>query len=780
MRAEPRNLGEPIQKVCFRGNGQFPVDILEDTLVSHGDRSLLILDGLDEVSHEFDHESPMGDYLNQLLKQDNVIITSRPHSTSVLNNTPPDLELETVGFFPEQVEDFLQSEIEQTGIPETTISEIRAFIQNRPIVQSLVRIPIQLDAICYAWNTQHFSRDNVSMTMLYGAITRQLWQKDAVRLGKMIDGQQITSQQIQGCANIRPFVEHEVKALEELAFHGLHNEVIEFGLEHIGKVNSSQAPMLNDRLVNLSFLCSSDNSLNLADRTYHFIHLTFQEFFAAQYFVRQWVSDAKISLLKMDPASLRLSMRTEPIKPEDFLRRTKYDVRYDIFWRLVTGLIQTEGIDQLHRFFDVLEGEPQDLLGPAQQRLIIHCLSEIDAANNSFQLRARELEDNYRKWIVFESKIASSTSLIREAECPDRIFKPLLEGPNEEKMIAMSTLTMRTSISLEILKMIMRETRKTTNEEVWSAAFKVLGNHSNQALEEEFFGLFANRSRNLRILGVEALASCRILGMPAAKALTQLLEDEDLSVRSYAADALGLQTSLPDPAVEALIRLLQDENDSVRSRTVAALGRQTSLPDSVVEKMIQLLQNKVPDVRYRAAEAIRGQTSLPSPAVDALIQLLHDENSPVRNGAAEALRQQASLPGSTIESLLQLLQSKDATLRQRAAVALGAHAEFYSLIPTLESFRFQNLLIAWLQLSFKKSVTCFICDGTFSIDIYGKTWRVMLHKKEQEFRRRCLEAQSAIGVPLPVNDSKKSGSAVEVKERLSINRWHESSGMWDF
>lgn len=45
---------------------------------------------------------------------------------------------------------------------------------------------------------------------------------------------------------------------------------------------------LDETLSRLSFLRTSDIAANIMHRDYHFIHLTFQEYFAAQYFGRQW------------------------------------------------------------------------------------------------------------------------------------------------------------------------------------------------------------------------------------------------------------------------------------------------------------------------------------------------------------------------------------------------------------------------------------------------------------------------------------------------------------
>ena len=672
MRNEPSNLGELIREYFSDAfDGQLQAEVLQKLLLNHGDRTLFILDGLDEVSYALDPDTSTGRILHRLLNQDNVIITSRPHSTNILDRRPPDLELETVGFFPEQVEEYLRSETNQTGTLEKTILEIRSFIQTRPLIQSLVRIPIQLDAICYAWDAKDFPKDNVTMTTIYQAIARRLWEKDIVRLDKKSNGERITRQQIQDYPDSKRFVESEVGFLEELAFGGLCNEIVEFNLGHIGKLNTSQRPMLNDGLVHLSFLRSSDNSLHSANRTYHFIHFTFQEFFAAQYLVRQWASGKMISLWKMDSEDSWSFKNAEQITPEDFFRKEKYSTRYDIFWRFVVGLLQMEDHRHLHRFFEVLEGEPRDLLGPTHQRLTIHCLSEIGTAEGSFRFKLRELEDNYRNWISFESSINSSTALMREAECPARIFRSWLEGTSEEKIRVMLALKDRPSMSSDMLDMVICELCKSTDEKVRSAAFQVLGNHCNQISGEKFLEIFLNQNKNMRLMAVRALASSQTLGWPAVEALVRLLQDDDSAVRSDAAGALGGQRTLPERAVQALVRLLQDDHWTVRSDAAGALGGQSTLPERAVEALVRLLQDDDSAVRSDAARALGGQSTLPERAVEALVRLLQDDDSAVRSRAAGALGGQSTLPERAVEALVRLLQDDHWTVRSRAAGALG-------------------------------------------------------------------------------------------------------------
>ncbi|KAM7210013.1 hypothetical protein V8F06_014600 [Rhypophila decipiens] len=68
-------------------------------------RTLFILDGLDEISQLLDDNNQKSDFLQHLLNQSSVIITTRPHVSLPVRVRPPDLELETIGFYPNQVKD---------------------------------------------------------------------------------------------------------------------------------------------------------------------------------------------------------------------------------------------------------------------------------------------------------------------------------------------------------------------------------------------------------------------------------------------------------------------------------------------------------------------------------------------------------------------------------------------------------------------------------------------------------------------------------------------------
>ena len=68
---------------------------------------------------------------------------------------------------------------------QTTVEEIRAFIKSHWVIQELVQIPIQLDALCYSWYKGLGSGGAPqTMTTLYQAIEIKLWNKDILQLRK--------------------------------------------------------------------------------------------------------------------------------------------------------------------------------------------------------------------------------------------------------------------------------------------------------------------------------------------------------------------------------------------------------------------------------------------------------------------------------------------------------------------------------------------------------------------------------------------------------------------
>jgi len=127
----------------------------------------------------------------------------------------------------------------------------------------------------------------------------------------------------------------------------------------------------------------------------------------------------------------------------------------------------------------------------------------------------------------------------------------------------------------------------------------------------------------------EALAA---IGAPAMPHLLEMLNDEDIDVRTKAVETLGVigDTSAAAP----LIELLSDKSKEVKIRSVAieALG---NLGPVALEPLVEALTDLNVAIRRRAATAL-GKVGDPA-AVGPLIEALRDKDVYVKDNAALAL-----------------------------------------------------------------------------------------------------------------------------------------------
>ena len=64
------------------------------------------------------------------------------------------------------------------------------------MIQGLVNIPVQLDVICFSWNSLPGDGQAITMTRLYQLMVRKLWCKDAIRLKKTDGGMELPERHI--------------------------------------------------------------------------------------------------------------------------------------------------------------------------------------------------------------------------------------------------------------------------------------------------------------------------------------------------------------------------------------------------------------------------------------------------------------------------------------------------------------------------------------------------------------------------------------------------------
>ncbi|KAI7974040.1 hypothetical protein EIK77_009235 [Talaromyces pinophilus] len=694
-------------------------------------KTLWLLDGLDEVSG---YCNPSGadltEIFNSLLNEDNVIITSRPHAVKLSGLTPFDLELETVGFHLNQVQAYIAKAITDPD----TVKQIYLFIQSHWLIQGLVRIPIQLDALCYSWDNDFRSGALLhTMTAVYQAIELKLWKKDILNLDKRNNtghngGTAVrklrTRQQIES-QHMTP----EMKFLECLAFTGLYGDIIEFYSGHRDWLYEQPefCNMSDDVLDRLSFLRTSDASD--PDKSYHFLHLTFQEFFAAQYFVRCWRSESREPLIYLKSGHARENCKAE-ILPEKFLREEKYSGRYDVFWRFVTGLLYSIDKQQACSFLGKMEEEPRDLLGPAHQRLLMHCFSEVPqledsglvtSSNDSLLDLRKKMEHGCIQWSHYEDLSLEEMRLCSETEFPEHVLCKLLQE---------SSFQRESSCRKKILRALAHR---------WHMSFNLMGIVTN------FMG---DSDADVRCAAIDAL-STQSLSPDIVEAVIRRLEnDEDSNVRWRAINALGTQSPWSPNILEAIIRQLENDKDSgMRWRAINALGTQSPWSPDILETVIRWLENdEKSDKKCAAIKGLDTQSPWSPNILEAVIhQLENDKDWNVRYTAIMALGTQSLWSPDILEAVIRRLENdKDWVVRHATIEVLGTQYSWSmeAVIRRLENDEDSNIRCA--------AIKALGTQSPWSPDILDAVIRRLENDKDSGVRRAAIEALSTQS-PWPSN-----------------------------
>jgi len=720
-----------IHHECFASDTAISIRAIENILTDKASRTLMLLDGYDEVAHLLETpDQPLAKILSQALDSEFLILTSRPHQLHNLPLSLFDRRLENTGFTDTNIENYVRCYFSTLTPPQPKRAKnMLTFIKANPSIWGTAHIPINLALICEILHnlldaeadpelkegkreTKTITdeakaetlilNEQLTMTGLYQEITTFLLKRHLEKTGQ--------STRDRGTRWIVDHCALELEFLGLLAWTGLikYQITLDKTLQHDAlnlmearyKDKSTRPPF--HAILDSGFLkASGDSKLREEiNKPHYFIHLTFQEYLAAHYLVEK----------------LRDPKTDEYANTLEFLQTEKYNSRYQVLLGFMAGLLSAEKPSRTPSptfliFWNTLLDEPIDLTRVGHLRLMIRCLEE--ASCDSRIPHCKTLLEEVGQWLM--SRHAGKW-MIPAIQRASKVFKHtgvlerLLSCDNESSEVRERAVDVLGELGpvaatpevIHALVSIIRDDEKRWGR---GGAIKALGQLGPAAATPEairaLITIILDKEHCYDLEPIKALGQ---LGPAAATPqviytlISIILDNEKRWSRSVdeAVDALGqLGPAAATPEViRALLTLLSNKDNIVRSqqkdwgreptdqemlnfsvgRALSQLAQSTATAE-VICALLTMLDDKEDVVRRGAAKILGqlGQSVATPEVIQALLTTLNDKDEWVRRNTADALGQlgPATATPKVISALLTALDDKNEGVKQNAAEALG-------------------------------------------------------------------------------------------------------------
>ncbi|CAM4978837.1 unnamed protein product [Rotaria socialis] len=635
---------------------------------------LWILDGYDEFVQNI--PTSLEGLFSDIKNQYHHIITTHPYAVDLKY----DITIEITGFTDDNITKFVMqySKTSEEMAKDSRIKSepILIFLKSNPTIWGIAHIPINLQLICNTWSDSNKDENKVlTVTDLYHEVIYGLCRKYLQRQTESkpkIDKRKVDTK----CG------EH-LQFLENVAFEAIKSNKIILKPELLMKIvrENKFSEMVHEDSLNIGLLKSYNDDQNVeraeTEKQHYFIHLSFQEFFAARYLVR---------ILAIESETAR-----------EFIQENKYNQRFTLVFIFAFGLLRHKNNDKLTEdYWKSIEYEAKDLVGLHHIKLLIECLDEIDGAIYS-KIRTGCIS-SITTWIKRAASMPQSivmrhlcdslsctTTLAREVAIIS-MFTELFQSTNTQVIQNIASLLYNWHLSQpsqQLVSLIVDNLKQSNSNNIRVRTCKALGAidkaGDNNKVIDALLEAIRDENWYVRRGACEALGKIDKTGdnNQVIDALLSARQDKNHGVRRSACDVLGMIDKARDnnKVIDALLVALTDQNHGVRDSACFALATIGKARDNnkVIDTLLAALKDEDHGVRSRASMALGkiGKVVDNNKVIDALLDALKDKNDYVRRAACPALATIGKAPDNNkvIDALLERLKDNDVYVRGSACHA---------------------------------------------------------------------------------------------------------------
>ncbi|CAF4485293.1 unnamed protein product [Rotaria magnacalcarata] len=248
------------------------------------EKVLWIFDGYDEF---LPHALPrLTKVFNSILETQHHILTSRPYAIDL----PYTITLEIIGFTNENitkyVELFFYQIAKQTPDSSGETETILQFLKSNSSIWGVAHIPLNLELICSTWcNSKGFKKKALTLTELYHEMIEYMCRR---HLRKTND-----KEKDQGTDTVFKLCSKELECLECLAFRAMETNHSIIPPKLLQETERALHDSTDDdkSILNFGVLKAYDDNKKIGEhnptkKQHYFVHLSFQEHFAARHLLR--------------------------------------------------------------------------------------------------------------------------------------------------------------------------------------------------------------------------------------------------------------------------------------------------------------------------------------------------------------------------------------------------------------------------------------------------------------------------------------------------------------